>query len=524
MDLKTEIKITEELISSAKELREKFWRDPHRPCYHFMPPAAWMNDINGTIFWKGRYHIFYQHNPDGAYWKWMQWGHASSIDLVHWTHHPIALTPTLEGADRDGCFSGGAVVNNFLPPVFRSSLLRKGLNGVPTFIYHGVPEGTCIATSEDDDLIKWAKHAGNPVIPVPEPDSPDFGKYAVYDPCAWKRGDTYYALCGGLDPQGGDTAYLFKSPDMIHWEYLNPFYKSDRRWTEVDEDCAVPNFFPIGSKYMLLFCSHLQGTQYYIGRYEGDQFYPESHARMSWPGGLLGGGITMLDGKGRRLFFDWIRGIRGVDAERASGWSGVMTLPRVLSLPDDSILRIEPAPELEILRYNSRKFENIRLSANSELPLSNVSGDCLEMALEIEPEDAGEFGLKVRCSPDGEEQTAVAYSFEEKSLKVYVSKSSLDENIRYYYYRNQGALDRLPESERIVKAQKAPFELKAGETLKLRIFLDRSVLEVFANGRQCITQRIYPTRSDSLRVVLFSGSGSLKVRSVEAWDMAPAVQ
>jgi beta-fructofuranosidase len=125
---------------------------------------------------------------------------------------------------------------------------------------------------------------------------------------------------------------------------------------------------------------------------------------------------------------------------------------------------------------------------------------------------------------DGEEQTAIAYTPDEKSLKVYVNKSSLDESIRYYYYRNHSALDRLPESERIVKAQEAPFELNAGETLKLRIFLDRSVLEVFANGRQCITQRIYPTRSDSLGVVLFSQGGSVKVKSFKVWDMAPAVQ
>ncbi len=62
-----------------------------------MPPAGWMNDINGAIFWKGLYHIFYQHNPDGAYWHWMQWGLASSIDLVHWVHHPIALTPRPAG-------------------------------------------------------------------------------------------------------------------------------------------------------------------------------------------------------------------------------------------------------------------------------------------------------------------------------------------------------------------------------------------------------------------------------------------
>jgi len=82
------------------------------------------------------------------------------------------------------------------------------------------------------------------------------GDFAVYDPCAWRRGDAWYALCGRVDPAGGDTAFLFRSKDMVHWEYLHPFYKSDRRWTDADEDCAVPDFFPLADKHLLLFASH----------------------------------------------------------------------------------------------------------------------------------------------------------------------------------------------------------------------------------------------------------------------------
>ena len=79
----------------------------------------------------------------------------------------------------------------------------------------------------------------------------------------------------------------------------------------------------------------------------------------------------------------------------------------------------------------------------------------------------------------------------------------------------------LPESERHTQEQVAPFELAAGEMLKLRIFLDRSVLEVFANGRQYVTQRIYPTRDDSLGVALFARGGKVTVKSIDAWDMEP---
>ena len=502
-----EIKKTEALIRCSQVLREMFQNDPHRPRYHFMPPWAWMNDINGPLFWNGRYHLFYQHNPNEAYWKWIQWGHASSTDLVHWTHQPIALTPTLDGPDREGCYSGGAVVNN----------------GVPTFIYHGRPDGTCIATSDDPDLIQWKKHPANPVIRVPKPGEPEYDRYRVYDPCAWEHNGSWYALCGSSDPEGGDTAYLFRSTDMVQWAYLHPFYKSSREWTEAEEDCAVPNFFPIGDRHMLLFCSHLVGTQYYLGRYENDKFYPETYARMSWYGGHLGGGITVLDNQGRRIFFDWIREMRGAEAQREAGWSGVMTVPRVLSLAPDGSLKIEPAPELKILRMNHRGHENIHLT-DSERMLADVRGDCLELAVEIDVREAQEFGINVRCSPDGQERTGIVCIPGKNQLKVDVSQSTLDPDVKYPYYRGARGTARLPESQQTVNAQEAPFTLTPGETLRLNIFLDRSVLEVFANGRQCITQRIYPTRSDSFSVVLFSRGGSVNVRSVEAWDMAAAVE
>jgi sucrose-6-phosphate hydrolase SacC (GH32 family) len=242
---------------------------------------------------------------------------------------------------------------------------------------------------------------------------------------------------------------------------------------------------------------------------------------MSWPGGQLGGPRTLLDDKGRRIFFDWIRELRGVDRERASGWSGVMTLPRILSLAEDGTLCMEPVPELEVLRMNPRVRRDVRLATDSELELNDVQGDCLELAAEMKPEGAQEFGVKIRCSPDGAEQTAILCDVASKKLKVDISTSSLDQEIRYHYYRNTKALERLPEETRFVRAQEAPFGLVAGEVLHLRIFLDRSVLEVFANGRQCITQRIYPTRPDSVGVRLFSRGGCTTVKSFEAWHMAP---
>ena len=93
-------------------LQKQSTTDLQRPQYHFLPPANWMNDPNGPLFWKGSYHLFCQHNPNGAYWGDMHWGHARSKDLVHWEHLRMALAPTPRGPDKDGCFSGSAFVND----------------------------------------------------------------------------------------------------------------------------------------------------------------------------------------------------------------------------------------------------------------------------------------------------------------------------------------------------------------------------------------------------------------------------
>jgi len=154
--------------------------------------------------------------------------------------------------------------------------------------------------------------------------------------------------------------------------------------------------------------------------------------------------------------------------------------------------------------------------------LDDVRGDALELELEIVPDGAQQVGVALRCSPDGAEQTGVLCDLARGVLAVDVSRSTLDPDIKYNHYRSQNALKRLPEELRSVKAQEAPFALAPGERLRLHLYLDRSVLEVFANGRQSITQRIYPTRADSLGVRLFARGGAATVASLCAWDMAPA--
>lgn len=373
--------------------------------------------------------------------------------------------------------------------------------GVPTLIYYGHPDGNCIAVG-DDELITWEKHPANPVIPYP----PEGDSWRPFDPCAWQEGDTWYSLSGGKLEGVEDTAFLCKSKDLVHWEYLHPFYVSELDKAP-ESDCAVPDFFSLDDRYMLLFASHERGVQYYLGTHTNNRFVPEHHGRMNFgdfgvESGHLCAGFTLLDGTNRRIFFGWIPEGRREAVQRAAGWAGVISLPRLLSLSDTGTLEIEPVPELKILRRNQRRLTNIPISSDTCLALEDIDEDCLEILATFEPGDAEALGVKVCCSPDEDEQTVIYYSPKDKCLALDADLSSVNPDVV-----SRGL-------------QQGPLELAADELLTLHIFVDRSIVEVFANNRQCVIKRIYPARRDSRGVQLFAEGGSAKLHSIDVWDMA----
>jgi beta-fructofuranosidase len=166
-----------------------------RQRYHFMAPSGWMNDLNGLIYWQGRYHLFYQHNPFKPEWGAVHWGHASSRDMVHWRHEPIALAPSEpydldEKGEEGGCFSGSVVDND----------------GVLALIYTGAvhAEGKTMQTqclAESRDGVHFEKHRANPVIACP----PETGSRDLRDPKVWRHGDYWYLVAGTCkDGRGKD--------------------------------------------------------------------------------------------------------------------------------------------------------------------------------------------------------------------------------------------------------------------------------------------------------------------------------
>ena len=477
-------------------------------------------DANGCIYWNGRYHLMYIYQdpdrPNGGHC----WGHASSSDLVNWTFHPPALVPN-PGDPDTGIFSGNAFVNR---------------DGKPMLCWFGVDAGVCVATAEDADLIHWKKHPSNPVIPVPKPGTEGHGRYHVWDPYLWLEGKTYYCLLGGNRlPSGKDTLYLMRSNDLIKWEPVHPFYEADPRWTVRGEDCSCPDFFKLGSKHVLMSISHNVGGRCYVGRLEHEKFIPEKHIRMNWPGGNFFAPESLEDHKQRRIFWAWVTDPRSMTTQIMTG-SGVQSLPRVLTLTPEGDLGIEPVPELQSLRGERREITAVRLEDSREFLVPGVAGNSLEIELEIEPDGGGplppvltggtrEVIVTVLASPDGREETRIIFDTVSQLLKLDVSQSTLREDVLYQFHPlDSGGMfqNRRPGEAHRRPVVEAPLVLSGDEPLKLRIFLDQSMLEVFANGRQCITQQVYPSLPESRLVKLQSRGGQSQLRQGTAWELRAA--
>ena len=362
------------LIRAQRQFREKLLGDPHRPGYHFITPEGLCMpfDPNGAIFWKGRYHLFYIFQDERGH----NWGHVSSTDLVHWRHHPTGLV--------GGMFSGNCFINK---------------DGVPTMCFHDEQrDNNTMAVALDDELNEWKKL--ELITPKTTEGDKYHDKYDSWDPYGWLEGDTYYAIFGGKMPGIAKCSNLEGA-----WEYVGDLFAHGIKGVSLNEDVSCADMFKIGDKYMLLCISHRLGCRYYLGQWKNEQFYTDFHEQMSWVDNDFFAPESLLDDKGRRIMWAWIFDGREDDTIEASGWSGTMSLPRVLWLGKDGMLRMKPAEELEVLRYNGRKRTNFTVKADPELSLKEIQGNSLELKLEIAPSKAEQVGLKVCCSPNGEEQT-----------------------------------------------------------------------------------------------------------------------
>ena len=479
-------------IETAKaSSAETLAHDPLRPQFHLLPRGNWMNDPNGPIWWKGKYHVFYQLNPYGANWGQMNWGHAVSTDMVHWRHEPVALSPTSGGFDSEGCFSGSAVV----------------FNGVPTIIYTGVKkaphdqvtlrdagwalrETQLMATAEDDDLIHWKKRA-EPVVASPPPNINETG---FRDPCLWQEADGWYLGLGSGERGKGGCVLLYRSQDLQHWEYLHPLVWGKWNGHHAPNPCnsgemwECPDFFPLGDRHCLLF-STLGQVFWMTGRYDrkDHSFVPDQQGIVD--NGSYYAPKSFLTPDGRRVLWGWVQEARSEKEYIAAGWAGVISLPRVLTIGHDGRLRMTVAKEVQQLRGREHKTDTGTSPAgNGKIVLAELIGCCGE--LEVTAKGAGEpFELQF-AGNDGSSWLEIKYApGEHPQFKI--------------------------------DDQSLALNLNADEQVLIQAYVDGSVIELFLNHQQAFTKRFYYSGTAAQTCHISWHGNSADLISSSSWKLSP---
>jgi beta-fructofuranosidase len=468
-------------------LCSKLASDPLRPQYHLLPAHNWMNDPNGPIFYGGQYHMFHQYNPQAAVWGNMNWAHATSPDMLHWRHEPVALSPTPGGPDQDGVFSGSAVLDHGMPTVLYTGVAppRSAADATLRDGTHTWRESQCLAVAQDEKLRTWKKRP-DPVIATPPAGLEVTG---FRDPIVWREGDNWMlALGSGIRRKGG-AILLYSSPDLLHWTYLHPLIegpfsgKDTVNPVDTGDMWECPDFFPFGDKHVLLI-STMGKVRWKVGIYANQHFTAEKEGVVDW--GSYYAAKSMIDRDGKRILWGWIPETRS-DAELvAAGWAGVMSLPRVISVDATGELRTEINPIVRSLRTNHTRITSdqsapTRDKALNELRIRNL---CAELELELRPKNNQ---LRMRLQSDEDDFITISCSNKDDARQLQVNSVT------------------------------APLSATPGSPVRLHIFLDGSVVELFANRTTAITARVYRKASGPLRLKLEDA----ELISLDSWQIQP---
>ncbi len=318
---------------------------------HLKAPGNWINDPNGFIFYKGQYHLFYQHFPFAPRWGTMHWGHATSPDLVHWQHQGVALFPTKD-YDQNGVFSGSALEVEDRLQLYYSAVRYRQIN--PEDIHCAgqddfVTSQAMMISPDGKEFDNW--NAKRQIIPVLTDRAIGDAKH-TRDPKVWKAGDSYYMILGSTDGTTG-KALFYRSRDSRCWEYAGQYPSEEFGWM-----LECPDLFSLDGQYFLIGSPMgiASGPKYHEKAMYAPVDFDQASCRMELrqPMACLDWGLdfyapqTTLDQQGRRVLVAWMRMPQPAPspADGRGAWNGMMCLPRLLSARKGQ-LYAQPHPNLE---------------------------------------------------------------------------------------------------------------------------------------------------------------------------------
>lgn len=460
-----------------------------RQGYHFMAQTGWLNDPNGLIYFRGKYHFFFQHNPYGGFWDSMHWGHAVSDDMLHWEYLPLALAPSevYDNHQRGGCFSGSAIEHGGKLFLMFTAAANRG---------NGMEQTQCIAYSEDG--VHFEKYEGNPVLTAPKGVKADLFR----DPKVWKHGDTYYMVCGASRGNMGQ-ALLYRSEDMLHWTFFNVLAESRGEWGMMWE---CPDFYPIGNQYVLTFSPMGAGehTAVYMAGdfdYGTGRFQCHASGEIDW-GFDYYAPQSFLAPDGRRITVGWANEWEWMPLWKdwgptyREGWCGSFNIPREVRLTENGTLQFLPIAEVEAMRTNPmRKDALVVTEQGTELTAGD--GVCFElkMKIDLEKTDARELELELRCG--GGRKTICRFDF--KTAEMTVDRNEADGWSR--------------------GISRSVMYLKGKKDLDVHILSDRSSLEIFTDQYQNNHSNNVFAGDEQNQLRIRARGGSVSIRDIETYGL-----
>ncbi|WP_117282746.1 glycoside hydrolase family 32 protein [Streptococcus intermedius] len=359
----------------------------YRGKLHLLPPIGWMNDPNGFVYFKGEYHLFYQFHPYDSIWGPMHWGHAKSRDLLHWEELPVVLAPS-ETYDQNGCFSGSALVVDDRLVLIYTGHVEAGEERIET---------QCIATSKDG--IVFDKYVGNPVISQEQiqriADIADFR-----DPKMFKYGNIYYTVVASKTADSRGQILLFESTDGFNWQFKSVLLEGNQE-EGIMWEC--PDLFELDGKWVLMISPiemkrqqyqywNINSTLVFIGEIDWKigRFKVEHQHEVD--GGLdFYAPQTCVNDTGERYLVAWMQmWNRTIPShELGHGWSGMMTLPRKLSIKNNCLYQEIPRSLFQQLDVQGK----IILS-DKEAVLRLENSVRQQQYIRLELEQLGDFELQ----------------------------------------------------------------------------------------------------------------------------------
>ncbi len=476
----------------------RFADDMLRPRFHGMPAAGWTNECHGLVYSGGRYHLFFQKNADGPYMARLHWGHISSENLYDWREEKIAIAPG-NPYDIKGCWSGC---------VFTDEVITGGR---PNILYTAVDYARASiaqATPESTSLVNWTKLSRNPIIAArPAGLSDDFR-----DPYFFRNGDNAYIIVGSSRGGIGTTTLHRYDPVTGNWSNNGDLFFTGTSAAQDGTFWEMPNITPMPDGRWLFTATPIgtsQGvrTLYWTGSIAADgKFVPasekpslvEMNSRHGF--GLLSPTVYVRDGKTIAL---------GIVPDKLSsannwnlGWAHCYSLPREWSLDSDGTLIQKPWESLTGLR-TSTTFSRTDFDLNGSIDLSPVKGRAVELCGTF---TVGTTPFGFNIFKNGSAKGSITYN--PASAELIVDFSSLTRLIN-----DGGVYDGVYRCT-------LPQRPKRGSDLKINVFVDHSIVDIFVNDSWATSIRVFPTDSNADGIEAFANA-VVKVKELKAWTLDP---